>query len=310
MADQLERLFRALVLAVRDVRPENLSRPFEVADILRTFVPYRTTRAEVGVETAEDYEVLILRLLSGERGFVFTDDAMQDDLRRELDSGNPDLRALHAYGTAKLTLAQHAMRQVLESSPAVAAAGPAQTVLRDSEGRVVAALGNAAPGNAAPGNAAPGNAAPVVSVPAPHADQAPAIAPPLAPPIAPPIASPIAKSPLAPAGPSDALAEVQRQLPPTLQELGEVIGSSSEGKTRAPFHARGSRIPDATADAPMRTPRPGCRFCGQLLPDGREVTFCPHCGQNLKVVRCPGCSAEMEPAWKFCVTCGRAASHG
>ena len=66
MSDELDRLFRALVLRVRDVRPENLSRPFEVGDVLRTFVPYRTTRAEVGVETAEDYEVLIVRLLSGE----------------------------------------------------------------------------------------------------------------------------------------------------------------------------------------------------------------------------------------------------
>src|SRR5512133_1098572 len=125
MADELERLFRTLVRRVRDVRPENLTRPFEVAEILRTFVPYRASRADVGVETAEDYEVLVLRLLSGERGFVFADDAMQEDLRRELDSGNPDLRALHAYGTARVTLAQHAMRQVLESSPPPSATGAA-----------------------------------------------------------------------------------------------------------------------------------------------------------------------------------------
>ena len=130
MADELERLFRILVLRVRDVRPENLSRPFEVAEILRTFVPYRANRADVGVETAEDYEVLVLRLLSGERGFMFADDAMQEDLRRELDSGNPDLRALHAYGTARVTLAQHAMRQVLESSPPASAASAAPPALR------------------------------------------------------------------------------------------------------------------------------------------------------------------------------------
>src|SRR3989338_9104233 len=153
MADELERLFRILVLRVRDVRPENLSRPFEVAEILRTFVPYRMNRTDVGVETAEDYEVLVLRLLSGERGFVFADDAMQEDLRRELDSGNPDLRALHAYGTARVTLAQHAMRQVLESAPPPsAAAGPAASaapltadtapspLLRDGQGRVVGSI--------------------------------------------------------------------------------------------------------------------------------------------------------------------------
>lgn len=293
MADQLERLFQALVRRVRDMRPEHLSRPFEVAEILRTFVPYRTTRVEVGVEAAEDYEVLILRLLSGERGFVFTDDAMQDDLRRELDSGNPDLRALHAYGTAKLTLAQHAMRQVLEASPAPAPSGaapssgepavpgaprpgvadpaPAQVVLRDGEGRVVAALAREAPLREAPPREAP-----------PRAPQS--------------------------ADVSAALDALQRELPNASAPLGEVIGATIEPKARASFQARGSRIPDPTAEMAMRTPRPGCRFCGQLLPDGRTVTFCPHCGQNLKVLRCPGCSAEMDPAWKFCVTCGRAAA--
>ncbi|MBA4071785.1 MAG: hypothetical protein C0497_08135 [Gemmatimonas sp.] len=231
MADELERLFRILVRRVRDVRPENLSRPFEVAEILRTFVPYRAHRAEVGVETAEDYEVLLLRLLSGERGFVFADDAMQEDLRRELDSGNPDLRALHAYGTARVTLAQHAMRQVLESLPPTSAAS---------------------------------------------AEVSPAL---------------------------DAL---QRRLPPTLAELDDVLSVSGDPKPRTPFQARGPGIPDPTAEAAVRTPRPGCRFCGQMLPEGRAVTFCPHCGQNLKVRRCPGCSAEVDPAWKFCVTCGRA----
>jgi len=278
MADELERLYEALVRRVRDVRPENLSRPFEVADILRTFVPYRTTRVHVGVETAEDYEVLVLRLLSGERGLVFTDDAMQDDLKRELDSGNPDLRALHAYGTAKITLAQHAMRQVLESSspadsslapaasepPSGSTAAPAEpVVLRDTDGRVVAAVEREKRSRAV-------NASEV----------------------------------------SAALETLQRQLPPTLVELGEATGAASEPKPRAPFQARSCSIPDPTAESVIRTPRPGCRFCGQPLPEGRAVTFCPHCGQNLKVRRCPGCSAEIEPTWRFCVTCGRAAAGG
>ncbi len=49
----------------------------------------------------------------------------------------------------------------------------------------------------------------------------------------------------------------------------------------------------------------GCRYCGGELPDGREVNFCPHCGQNLSVKQCPACSAELESEWRFCVTCGR-----
>ena len=52
---------------------------------------------------------------------------------------------------------------------------------------------------------------------------------------------------------------------------------------------------------------PGCPYCAHTLPLGRTVKFCPSCGLNLLVRRCPGCSAEIESGWKFCVTCGRKA---
>jgi hypothetical protein len=275
MAEQLERLFRILVRRIRDVRPEHLSRPFEVADILKTFVPYRTTRADVGIEAAEDYEVLVMRLVSGERGFMFADDVMQDDLRRELESGNPDLRALQAYGTAKVTLAQHAMRQVLEAAPAPGPSSAPETRVSEPTPPTAPTV----PMEMWDTSARVGASRPAVPV-----------------------------APLAPAAPvvSDALDALQRQLPPTLAELGEAMGSAAAGKPHTPYQARGSRIPDPTVETVARTPRPGCRFCGQMLPEGRDVTFCPHCGQNLKVRRCPGCSAEVDPSWKFCVTCGRA----
>lgn len=284
MADELERLFRILVRRVRDARPENLSRPFEVGEILRTFVPYRAHRADVGVETAEDYEVLVLRLLSGERGLLFADDAMQEDLRRELDSGNPDLRALHAYGTARVTLAQHAMRQVLEASPLASAARAAQA-------------DPAVP--AAPAALAVATAEGAAATAPPHEDKDR--------PDGASARESHARTPDA-TEVSAALDALQRQLPPTLAELDAVLAASGDAKPRTSFQTRGQSIPDPTAEATVRTPRPGCRFCGQMLPDGRVVTFCPHCGQNLKVRRCPGCSAEVDPAWRFCVTCGRAST--
>ena len=40
--------------------------------------------------------------------------------------------------------------------------------------------------------------------------------------------------------------------------------------------------------------------------EGRHVTFCPYCGQNLSIVQCPACSTELEVGWHFCITCGRA----
>lgn len=51
----------------------------------------------------------------------------------------------------------------------------------------------------------------------------------------------------------------------------------------------------------------GCRFCGGRLPDGRALTFCPHCGLDLTKRQCAACSTELEANWRFCVTCGRGA---
>ena len=59
-----------------------------------------------------------------------------------------------------------------------------------------------------------------------------------------------------------------------------------------------SRPPNAVMGGP-------CRYCGNQLPDGRPVTFCPYCGQNVTIVRCPACNTELDISWRFCVTCGR-----
>lgn len=70
----------------------------------------------------------------------------------------------------------------------------------------------------------------------------------------------------------------------------------------------------ATASSTTRAPSPSsnastaggsCRYCGGTLPDGRQVLFCPSCGQNLMVQRCPACGTELEIHWKYCITCGR-----
>ena len=63
------------------------------------------------------------------------------------------------------------------------------------------------------------------------------------------------------------------------------------------------------AARPLRVAETGetCAFCRGDLPPGRDISFCPHCGQDLTVVHCPACGSELERGWKFCVTCGRAA---
>ena len=217
--DELDRLFSALVLAVRDTRPEYLSRAFEVGELLG-FIPYAAVRTAMGFETNDDYAQAISRLLSGERGYLFADELLQDDLRAELASPNPDLSAYRAYANAHVTLALEPTRKALE------ALGP--------------------------------RAEPEAGVPAPPRPAAPMPDPPKAQP----------RRPISPPAP---------------------------------------RPLDPSAVSPSRPSRPGCRYCGQPLPEGRDVIFCPSCGQNLRMRRCAACSAEIEQGWKFCVSCGRAA---
>lgn len=69
-------------------------------------------------------------------------------------------------------------------------------------------------------------------------------------------------------------------------------------------------VPPARAARAEKRETPGaagerCRYCSGALPPGRPVTYCPHCGQNLTVRRCPACATELDLAWKFCITCGR-----
>ncbi len=255
--DALDQLFAILVRTVRDQRPEYLASTFDVSELL-AFVPYRTVREGIGADTNDDYGHTVTRLLAGEKGLLFVDDLMQDDLRSELQSKNPDLQAYRSYLNSKVKLAQERVRLVLDAS------GPAP----------VPATGAVAPPQPA-------------AAPAPQPIAAPAPKPVTAP--APkPVAAPAPKPVSAPA-----------PKPATVtRDLSIVM------KPRA--------VPDATASVAAgvdaRSARPGCKYCGQPLPLGRDIRFCPHCGQDLSVHRCAACSAELEPGWKFCVSCGRSAA--
>lgn len=222
--DPLDLLFERLVRAVRDKRPEFLTHPFEVAELIE-LVPYRSVRAEGAVETNDDYSHALTRLLAGERGYVFADDLLQDDLRAELSSPNPDLAAWRAYTTSRVTISQEHARKAGESMPPAAAPASAQ----------------------GDGSASP---------------------------------APLSEAPTAPTAP----------------------------KPMRPSSAAPPRPLDPEAETAPRSQRPGCRYCGQELPEDRQVHFCPSCGQNLLIRRCAACSAELEPGWKFCVACGRLAA--
>lgn len=70
-----------------------------------------------------------------------------------------------------------------------------------------------------------------------------------------------------------------------------------------------SATPASQPTITLRTivPRAGerCRACDEVLPTGRSITYCPHCGQNVTTLNCPACGSELEVGWKFCPVCGR-----
>ncbi len=240
--DELDRVYRRLVQNIRAAFPELLTRPFEVAKIYQQVIPYRTNRRELGFETNEDYELTLTQLLSGARGLLMGDDEMQNALRGELESPNPDLSAYRAFATSMVTLAPEALR-ALDAQPAMR--------------------------------------------PTPTASDLPPAA-----------RSAIDQARLA----SRATEEV------VTRRAGDVAPSHGAGAS-PPLGSRGRVERPATAApaiaASSAPSGPGCPYCAGTLPEGKQVVFCPHCGQDLTVKHCPACNTELEVGWKFCITCGR-----
>jgi hypothetical protein len=247
--DELDRMYRRLVQNIRAGFPDLMGRPFEIAEVYTTLIPYRHNRRELELDTNQDYEHALLRLLSGERGYLIGDPQMQADLRAEIESPNPDLTKFRAYSTTMVSIAPDGARNA-EPPP----------LRRPGSGGTTAIPSTAAPAPAPSATAQAAADRPTLGVP----DQATAAARPAPPrPAAPPPAAP---PPL----------DVPQ---PTLSATGQrsIVASGS------------------------------CRYCSGELPEGRNITYCPHCGQNLTVLNCPACGTELDVGWKFCTTCGRAA---
>lgn len=110
--DDLDRVFHRLVSNIRHRHSEYLTLPFTVQELYETLIPYRHHRRELGIETNQDYEIAVSRLLSGERDYLLADQAMRDKLKAELQSGHGDPGAFRDFATAKVSLAPEALRRI------------------------------------------------------------------------------------------------------------------------------------------------------------------------------------------------------
>lgn len=81
---------------------------------------------------------------------------------------------------------------------------------------------------------------------------------------------------------------------------------------QAPLPELPSFEPEANAEPPVPAGHSGpqCVLCGRVLPSGRVVNFCPHCGGSQVLTRCPACQSQTEPGWRHCVSCGFAIGGG
>ena len=194
--DALDRMFHVLVRTIRANHPALLATPFTVGDLHQQVLPYRHFRRDLGLETNQEYELVLMELLTGARGYLDVDERLRDQLGKELVSPSPEPSRVRDFADASVSL----------NVAAQAAVG--------------AQAGDIARGQRTP-------------------------------------------------------AAATRSVP-----------SSSLGKSELTH----------------------CRFCNGELPQGRSLRFCPHCGQNLEVLNCPACGAEVETGWKFCVACGKASA--
>ena len=109
--DDVERMYRHLVRIIRGNSPQLLTQPFQVADLYATILPYRLHRRDLGLETNQDYEMAMLELLSGARGYLSVEPRMREVLGGSLKSSNPDPQLIREFASSRVSLAPETLRQ-------------------------------------------------------------------------------------------------------------------------------------------------------------------------------------------------------
>jgi len=111
---------------VAELDPSRIHGPVEVTELYQRLVPYRTHRTVLGLDSHEDYEMTLLRLLAGERGYAFVEpEEARAALVQEASAVNPDTGLYKRYGAAKVTFDPDHVREALgqDDAPRPAADG-------------------------------------------------------------------------------------------------------------------------------------------------------------------------------------------
>lgn len=132
--DAVDRMFQVLLAAIRKTNPALLTSPFTVADVHQHIIPYRHFHRELALQNNHEYELTLMSLLSGERGYLDVDERLRDALRIEMASGAPQASRVRDFADAQVSLNPAALAEgpgkpAPASSPAAA---PAQSAARTS----------------------------------------------------------------------------------------------------------------------------------------------------------------------------------
>src|SRR3954452_933944 len=232
--DDVDRMYRHLVRTLRATSPQLLTQPFQVGDLYSTILPYRLHRRELGLETNQDYEMAMLELLSGGRGYLVVEDRMRETLGNAMRSPNPDPSVIRDFTSSRVALAPDALAK-LEDRPGVDSTAetplaPAPPIREAGTAPFRASATSTVTAATAPASAAR-PASNVATGPVPRANASASVSPP---------SVPTTSGPRRPTRPI------------TVSPTGEQ-----------------------------------CPHCKGELPAGREISFCPHCGQDLTVLHCP-----------------------
>lgn len=123
--DDLDRLAFRVARTVRTTYPHLFEHGFTLSDLEEKLAPYVETRRELAVGGPNGYEHAVLRLLSGERGYLGAEVEMQEACRRALQMTSPALSIVRTWARSPLVLRSGAFALVGSGAAVGAATGTA-----------------------------------------------------------------------------------------------------------------------------------------------------------------------------------------
>ncbi|MDX2058813.1 MAG: zinc ribbon domain-containing protein [Gemmatimonadales bacterium] len=294
----LERFVKRLVEVLESRDPGGVHRPLSVADLRGSILPYRQHRAAIGLTNSEDYEILVLRLVAEEGGFVRTyPPESAERARAEVAHPNPDVDLVESMDDTTVQIGAAGLARIL----AIGSDDPAVERPSGSLRSPLAGLPLVGT-DGEPGESRADQPPTRASAEAPAAVSSAEV----------PAAVSTVESPVAADSESDG-SESARSGPAESAATESAASVEPAADLAPPFEPIADSI-SVDEEAPAASPSPNgpepvapsaCPACSRALPTHRAAIFCPHCGVQLGVARCPRCSSDIEPGWRHCIVCGQ-----